>query len=248
MKIAVLLKRVPDLVEDLVVDASGKALDADEVKLTLNEFDDHALEEALLLKESVGASVAAIALEGEDVDKMLFTALAKGADQAIKVTGVAPVERNLQLARVFAKVVEEGGYDLLLTGVQATDDRDGQVGAMVAALLERPFVSVVTSVLPEGEGVKILKEYAGGVMAEFEVSLPSVLGIQAARQAPRYAPVSKVRQVQQDSTLETVDCGAAEGMPGMSVVVMTPPERGEGAQMLDSVEEVIEVLASKGVI
>ena len=82
MKIAVMLKQVPDLVEDLEVDASGISLDTDDIKFKLNEFDDHALEEAILLKESGAADeVVVIAVDGDGVDKMLFTAIAKGADK-----------------------------------------------------------------------------------------------------------------------------------------------------------------------
>ncbi len=247
MKILVLLKRVPDLVEELVVDASGKALDADEVKLTLNEFDDQALEEALLLKEATGGALAVAALDGDEVDKLLFTAIAKGADRAIKVTGAGDVDGNRALAAVFRPLVAAGGYDLVLTGVQAADDRDGQLGPMLATALGWPSVTVVTGVTPGDGKVVAKKELAGGVALALEVTLPAVLGIQAARQTPRYAPVSKVRQVQQTATLESVAASPAAG-DGATVVAMTPPASGEHAEMLGSVEELVAVLAAKGVI
>jgi len=248
MNIIVLMKRVPDLVEDLEVDDTGKALDSEYLKLTLNEFDDHALEEALLIKESGGGEVTVVALDDEGVDKMLFTALAKGADRALKITGAGEVDGNLQLARMFAQVIGEQPHDLILTGVQAADDRDGQLAPTVAALLEMPCVEVVNGVTP-GEGrLTLHKEYAGGVLAEFEVDLPAILGIQAARQTPRYAPVSKVRQVQEATTLETVADTSGAAPSEFEVVVMTPPETGEGAQMLTGVEELLEILETKGVI
>jgi len=236
----VLLKRVPDLVEDLEVDSTGKALDTEHLKLTLNEFDDHALEEALLLKEAGGGEVTVVALDSEDVDKMLFTALAKGADRAMKVTGV-------ELADVFAEVLGSVSYDLVLTGVQASDDVDGQLAPTVATNLSLPCIEVITGIEAGDGSVTVHKEYAGGVMAEFEMSLPGVLGIQAAAQSPRYAPVSKVRQIQESATLDEV-AGTGGGDGKFSIVVMTPPETGEGAQMLESVEELIAVLDSKGVI
>ncbi len=256
MDIIVLMKQVPDLVEDLEVDDSGKALDEDCVSLKLNEFDDHALEEALLLKEAGSGTVTAIALDGEGVDKMLFTAMAKGADRALKIcyasappgrptTGEADSYRDL--AEIFAGVVRDQSCDLILTGVQAADERDGQLGPMVAALLGQPCVEVVTSVAASNGSVTVHKEFSGGMMAEYEVDLPAVLGIQAARQTPRYAPVSKVRQVRQSATIETIEATAGGGA-GMSVIEMTPPETGEGAQMLDSVDELVEILESKGVI
>ncbi len=247
MKTIVLLKRVPDLVEDLEVDDSGTALDEDCISLKLNEFDDHALEEALLIKEDGGGEVTVVALDGEDVDKMLYTALAKGADKALKITGAGEVDDRLALAGIFKNVIDAGDYDLVLTGVQAADERDGQLGPIVAGLLDRPCVEVVTSVASGNGSVTIHKEFSGGLMAEYEVDLPAVLGIQAARQTPRYAPVSKVRQIQQETTIEEIGAAAAAGA-GVSVVEMTPPETGEGAQMIDDVEELVEILESKGVI
>jgi len=247
MNIIVLMKRVPDLVEDLEVDDSGKQLDGEYLKFTLNEFDDHALEEGLLLKEATGGRLTVAAVDGEDVDKMLFTALAKGADRGLKVTGVEAGDSTRALAEILRQVVAQDSYDLVLTGVQAADDRDGQLAPTLAALLEMPSVEVVTGVTPGAGHVTLHKEYSGGTVAEFEVDLPAVIGIQAARQAPRYAPVSKVRQVQQSSTLETLSAAAAPG-EGFAVVEMTPPETGAGAQMLDGVEELMAVLDSKGVV
>lgn len=245
MKIIVLMRRIPDLVEDLAVDATGRALAAD-LKLTLNEFDDHALEEALLLKEATGGEVTAVALDGEDTDKMLFTALAKGADRALKIGG-AGAGGTTGLARLFAGVIGGREFDLILTGVQAADERDGQLAPIVGALLDLPCVEVVTGVTPAGGGLVLHKEYSGGVVAEFEVDPPAVLGIQAARQAPRYAPVSKVRQIQESATIETV-AAPPGGSGGLTVVEMRPPETGAGAQMLAGAEELLAVLESKGVL
>lgn len=247
MKISVLLKQVPDLVEDLEVAADGRSLDEDAVKWKLNEFDDHALEEALLLKEASGGSVTVMAFDGPEADRILFTALAKGADRALKIGG-AGAGGNVEGAQRFAGVLRDRPADLILTGVQAADDRDGQLGPMVAAALGLPAVSVVTGIgLLEGR-VSLHKEYAGGVMAEFEVDLPAVLGVQAARQPPRYAPVSKVRQVQQSAKIETVPGKSGTGAEGLRIVQMTPPEMGKGAQMLESVEELLAVLQSKGAV
>ena len=247
MNIAVLLKQVPDLVEDLEVAADGKSLDPDAVKWKLNEFDDHALEEALLLKEKGGAAVTVLAFDGEEADRVLFTALAKGADRALKIGGADASGGNVQAARLFASVLRDRPADLVLTGVQAADDRDGQLGPMVAAILGLPSVEVVTGLALDGQKAILHKEYAGGVMAEFEVDLPAVLGVQAARQPPRYAPVSKVRQVQQSAKIEAIGASAA-AEAGLQVVQMTPPETGKGAQMLEGVDELLAVLQSKGAL
>ncbi len=236
------------MVEELEVDDSGKSLDTEYLKLKVNEFDDHALEEAVSLKENGEATeVVALAVEGEDTDKLLYTALAKGADKAVKLTGNQPADSH-QFAMSFAGAISEGGYDLVLTGVQSVDDRDGQLGPILASCLDVPCVSVVTGINVSGGVATVHKEYSGGMMAEFEVDLPAVLGVQAARQTPRYAPVSKVRQLQQSENLEEVVVENLGPGEGSEVRAMSPPEKGEGAQMLSSAEELVAVLKEKGVI
>ncbi|MDH3253854.1 MAG: electron transfer flavoprotein subunit beta/FixA family protein [Acidobacteriota bacterium] len=247
MKLVVLMKRLPDLVEDLEVDDSGKALDAEFLKFTLNEFDDHALEEALLLKEATGGELTVVAVDGEDVDKMLYTALAKGADTALKISGTGEIGSTSHLARIFTQSLADRSYDLILTGVQAADDRDGQLAPTVAAMIGAPCIEVVTGIEHEAGKLIVRKEYSGGVLAEFDVEPPAVLGIQAARQTPRYAPVSKVRQVQESATLETVTLAADTGK-SFDIIRMTPPETGAGAEMLGGVDELVKVMESKGVL
>jgi electron transfer flavoprotein beta subunit len=248
MRIIVPLKQVPDLVEDLELDASGTGLDYESLKMKLNEFDDHALEEALLLKEGTpGTEVVALAVESDEAGRMLFTALAKGADRAVNLTGVDANADNGVLAQAFAQAVRKLGGELILTGVQSAGDRDGQLGPLMAAHLGMPSISVVTHVALSGSTVTLDKEYAGGLMAEFETQPPIVLGIQAARQAPRYAPVSKVRQVQQTAKLEAMAVTPG-GVPAAKVIRMEPPAKGQGAKMLTTAADIVGVLKEKGVV
>ena len=247
MKIAVLLKQVPDLAEELEVDDSGKALDTEYIKFRLNEYDEHALEEAVCLKESGDASeVTAISLDGEEVDKALFAAMAKGADKAIKLIGV-DAEGSRNTAALFSEALGSE-YDLIMTGVQSVDDREGMMGPMISAMLKIPCVSVVTRVDGNGSNVTVYKEYFGGLMATFEVQTPAVLGIQAARQTPRYAPVSKVRQIQQSESIDEKTLNGSVVSVLSEVTSMAPPVKTGGAKMLGSVDELVEVLKEKGVV
>ncbi len=249
MRIIVPMKMVPDLVEDLELNDDGTGLDPDETEIKLNEFDDHALEEAICLKEAGGGSVTVIALDGEGVDKILYTALAKGADKVIKLTGPEPEEMdgNYGLAKLFAGAIADIPHDLVLTGVQGCDDRDGQIGPMVAAMLNEPTMSVVSALQVAGNTITLSKEYAGGVMGSFEIDTPAVLGIQAARQTPRYVPVSKVRQIQQSAKIDEIDVDdAADALSKVSA--MAPPETGAGAEMLSGVDALVDILKQKGVL
>jgi electron transfer flavoprotein beta subunit len=255
MEIIVPIKMVPDLVEELEVNADGTDLERSVVKLRINEFDEQALEEALCWKDAHGGRVTVLALDTGDVDETLFTCLAKGADRAVKITGAfADGVSSHTTAAILAQVIAGMPHDLILAGVQAADDRDGQVGVLLGAILGLPHVSVVTGVEPAGpRTVTVRQEYAGGLTAELEVDLPAVLGVQAARQTPRYAPVSRVRQVMKTAKLEEMAAPPVEVGAGSSVRRLAKPEATGRAQMLEgSPEEVAErlyaILAERGLV
>ena len=142
MHILVLLKMVPDVVEDLEIAPDGRALALDYLRMILSESDDHALEQALLLRERHGAKLTVLALDAPEVDDALFTAAAKGADRVVKVVGMDAGLTTRQAARVLSQVIgDEPGLlpvDLILTGVQAIDDLDGLAAPLVADELHAP--------------------------------------------------------------------------------------------------------------
>jgi electron transfer flavoprotein beta subunit len=234
MNIAVLAKQVPDLVEGLEIGASGKELDPDSIRYILSEADDHALEEALLLKERIGGCVEVFSLDIGEAREALCAALAKGADRAILVQAESetPLDNHAH-AQVLADLLRASSFDLILTGVRAVDDLDGSLGGLVAGFLDLPYVGLVRRVeLPEGAVSAIVqKEYPGGLAAELEVRLPAVLGIQAAEQPPRYVPISRLRQVMKTATVEEriVPPPSARGI-GVERLFM--PVEGAGAKML----------------
>lgn len=247
MRIVVPVKQVPDLVEELEIAPDGKSLERDAVKYVLNEFDDHALEEALQLKEAHGGvEVVAATLDYGDADQVLYTCLAKGADRAIKVGGPfdEPPDSHAT-ARLLADLLKEQAPDLVLVGVQAPDDLDGQVAPLLATYLGLPHVSVATRLElgADGRTLTVRQEYSGGLMAEFEADLPAVLGIQAARATPRYAPVSRVRQLMRSAPLEAVAAGMPAGNGSLAVERLFKPTSGARAEMLgDHVEEVAQAI------
>lgn len=254
MEIVVVVKMVPDLVEELTVDAAGRDLDRSALKLRLSEWDEQAVEEALLWKDRHGARVTVIGLEAEELDEALFTCLAKGADRAVKITGADTGGSSRAAADVLARAIRGMPHDLILTGVQAVDDRDGQVGIFLAEALGVPHVSVVSGVEPAGErAVLARQEYAGGVMAEFEVDRPCVLGVQAAREAPRYAPVSRVRQAMKTQKLETLTAQPSVARAGSTVRRLAPPQAAGRAEMLEGspaevAARLVAILRERGVV
>ena len=233
MKIAVPVKFVPDLVEELTIDPSGIALDTAWLRLIVNEFDDHAVEQAILLKEHAGGQVTVMTIEAEGSDDFLFTAAAKGADQLIKFTGDFSNVNNHAIARVYADLLKQTQPDLVLTGVQAHNDLDGPVGPLLAEYMGLPYVGYISGITVAGDHVVVRKEYSGGLIAEMEVKLPAVLGIQASEQPPRYVAYSKIRQVMGTAKIEERAIDSLDLAGGTEISRMFQPEVATRATMLE---------------
>jgi len=255
MNIAVLIKLVPDLVEELEIDGSGTALDTAWLRLIINEVDEHALEQALLLKERNGGVVTVVILEGEGAEDVLYAAAAKGADRLIRLTGTAfeAAPSNHALARLFASTLAEVEPDLVLTGVQAHDDLDGSLGPLVAEGMGMPYVGYLSGVALDDGICRVNKEYPGGLVAEMEVVLPAVLGIQASDEPPRYLAISRIRQAMKTAVLEDQEATESDATGAPTIVSMFTPDAGQKAEMLTGTEEevaeqIIEVLMQKGVL
>ena len=254
MHIIVPVKQVPDLVEELEINGEGTDLEREYLKYKMNEWDESALEEALQLKELHGGTVTVLTVATGDVDDLLYTCVAKGADRVAKIVGDLKGQYDSHTAaRALAGAIRELSYDLILIGVQAADDLDGQAGVLLATYLGIPHVSVVSGIEvdPAKHVATVHQEYAGGVMAAFEVDLPALLGVQAARAIPRYAPVSRVRQAMKTARIEEIEATTAVGA-GIAVQRMFKPESTEHAEMLegeveDVVKRVVEILRERGI-
>jgi len=258
MNLYVLLKMVPDTVEELNVSADGKSLDSEFLRFKLNEPDEHALEQALILKEKHGGKVTIVALDAPEVDDVLFTALAKGADRAVKIpvdqTSLGTVAAAQVFAAFFASPAGQITQDtLVLPGCQAIDDLEGELAAHLAEALNLPYLGVVCGVAPTDGRVTVWKEFTGGVRGEFGVTPPAVLGVQSAEKPPRYVPVAKVRAVMKSAKIETADVAAPAVPKALAVERMYKPEAAGRAQMIEGSPEDVanrlaEILAERSVI
>lgn len=254
MKIVVPIQLVPDLVEELVIDKSGTKLDPEEISWILNEYDNHAIEQAILIKEKSGAEVTITAPDLEGADDALFTAAAKGADKLVKVAEdfIEEPFNTHALARMFAKIIKEEEPNLVLTGVSASNSLDGCLGAILAEYLGMPYVGYVSGVTIEGNKASVQKEFPGGLISQLEVLLPAVLGIQASETPPRYVPFSKTRQAMKERKIEEEE-GEFDLSGGLTPKRMFLPVVTEKAQMLEGDEEeiaekLVAILKEKGII
>lgn len=206
MDIVVCVKRVPETTEaEVVVDETGKAIEEEGLVFDINEADNYALEEALLLKEKLGGSVLVLTLGAEEADETLRSCLAKGADSAIRLTDESfKGSDGHTTARILSRVIKDMEYDLVLTGIQADDDAWGQVGVQLAECLGVAHASLVTKLEIDGEGARAHRELEGGLEEVLELKLPAVLTIQTGINEPRYASLRGMKRAREQE-IKVVD-------------------------------------------
>lgn len=254
MDIVVPMQQTVDLVEELELNDEGTDVEREFLKFVANEWDEQALEEALMLKESAGGTVTVVGIDETDVDGTLYAALAKGADRAVKLSGdFESGVSSHQRAAILAAWLAEQSFDLVLIGVQSPEDLDGQTGVILANLLDVAHVSVAIAVEPHEGGVKVSQEFGGGVVQQLALSGRAVVGIQAARQAPRYVSISRVRQAMQEGGLEETAAPSVEASTGTTVRRLYAPESTSHAEMLEGdtdavVGRILEIVRERGLV
>lgn len=243
MDIVVLMKMVPDPVEEIEIDSTGRKLDGTSLRLVPMESDEHALEQALLVKEGLEASVTVIALEMPGADDVLWTALAKGATKALRITPGYPYETlsTRQLASIYSKILPTLPCDLLLTGAQAIDDVDGELGALLSARMGLPYLSMAVGVRPiaGAQRVEVVKELGGGHQSVYESPLPVIVGVQAAEKPPRYVSPLRVLRVKKSQKIESAAAPASAYDGKIDVLKLYKPTVAKRAAMLSGNPEEI---------
>lgn len=259
MDILVCLRRVPDTAENEIrLDPKGQDIDRDELVYSLNEADNYAVEEALQIRERVGGTVTVVTVGVQDDDEILRRELAMGADRAVLISDEAfNGSDGHGIASILQGFVRKGRYDLILTGVQA-DDGAGQIGGMLAAMLDYPFASLVTSISMEQDTLRVTREIEGGNREINDILLPCVLSIQTGINEPRYVGMRGIRQVAAVliPTLEAADLGLDRATAGERVAKVTRMEYftstpAKKAEMLhgtreENAEKIIELVSTNG--
>jgi electron transfer flavoprotein beta subunit len=257
MNIVVCVKRVPMTQEvDLEIDGTGKHVKENALAYVVNDWDNYAIEEAVLLQEKFGGTVTAITIGTEDDEEVLRRALAVGAEKAIRID---PKDRELDgfvISRALAQVIKGLEYDLILTGVQADDDNCGMVGILLAEHLGLSHAAVVTGVTPEGDSAAIQVELEGGMDEVSKIRLPALLSIQTGINEPRYVSIMGIRKAGKKELkvigMEDLNLTEDDLTPRTTVEEFFLPPEAEGAEMLEGdaaavAEEILRILTEKGV-
>ena len=259
MEILVCAKRVPDTSEnEIALDASGTDIEREDLVYSINEPDNYAVEEALQIVDKAGGTVTVVTVGGDEDAEILRREMAMGAQKGVLISDEAfEGSDGRGIAALLKAFVNEGHYDLILTGVQA-DDGAAQVGGMLAAMLDYPFASLVNGIEVMDGKLKISREIEGGAKEISEIDLPCVLSIQTGINEPRYVGMRGIRQVQSIPipALGAAELGVNGNAAGAAVAKVKRvdyfvPPAGKGAEMLEGsteeiVEKLIEMLKAKG--
>jgi electron transfer flavoprotein beta subunit len=260
MEILVCVKRVPDTAEnEIEVNRDGTDIERDDLVYSVNEWDNYAVEEAIQIRDKVGGSITVVTVGDEEDEEVVRREMAMGADNGLMLSDDAfNGSDGKGVASVLKAAVEKGNYDLILTGAQA-DDGAGQVGGMLAAMLDWPYASLVNLLeVIDDKKIKVGREIAGGNQEMNEIDLPCVLSIQTGINEPRYVGIRGIRKV---ASIEIPvhsagDLGIAEDTVGKSGARVKRldyfvPDPGEGAEILEGstdeiIDKLIELLKAKG--
>ncbi|MGE5620724.1 MAG: electron transfer flavoprotein subunit beta/FixA family protein [Sphingomonadaceae bacterium] len=196
MDIVVIVKCVPDTADaEITIDRTGKDIDKEGLAFDINEWDNYAMEEAVQLKERLGGSVTAVGVGSEEVEEVLRRCIALGADEAIRLDDPAFAGGdNYATAVLLAAAIRNLPHDLILTGMMASDDGDGQVGGAVAQLLGLPCTTMVTRIEVESGKVRVRRELEGGLEEQLEIAIPALVTVQTGINEPRYVPIAGIRR------------------------------------------------------
>jgi len=247
MKILVPVKRVIDYNVKPRVKADGSGVDLANVKMSMNPFDEIAVEEAIRLKEKGTATeIIAVSIGVAKAQETLRTALAMGADRAILVQTDDEVE-PLGVAKILAKIVEEEQPGLVILGKQAIDDDSNQTGQMLAALLGWGQGTFASKVEVAGDSVAVTREVDGG-LETVSLKTPAIVTTDLRLNEPRYASLPNIMKAKSKplATKAPADFGVDIAPRLTTLKVVEPPKRSAGIKVAD-VDELVTKLKAMGV-
>jgi electron transfer flavoprotein beta subunit len=249
MKILVPVKRVIDYNVKVRVKSDQSGVDLANVKMSMNPFDEIAVEEAVRLKEAGTAKdIIAISIGPEKAQDQIRQALAMGADRGILIKSEQDVE-PLGVAKLLKAVVDEEKPDLVILGKQAIDDDCNQTGQMLAALLGWAQGTFASKIEKDGDKLKVTREIDGGLQT-ISIALPAVVTTDLRLNEPRYASLPNIMKAKK-KPLDVKDAGdfGVDISPRLEIIKVTEPPKREAGVKVESVAELVDKLKNEaGVI
>ena len=248
MKILVGIKRVVDYNVRVRVLPDGSGVDTDGVKMSVNPFDEIALEEALRIREAGKADeVVVVSIGGDECQQQLRTGLAMGADRAILVQTVSRLQ-PLNLAQAFLKLIEREQPGLVILGKQAIDDDNSQTGQMLAALWDRPQATFASKLALNDGSATVTREVDTG-LETVEIDLPAVVTVDLRLNEPRFVKLPDIMKAKKKplDVIPLAELGVEAGS-NLSVSDFTPPPQRARGIRVDDVTQLVQELKNRGLL
>ncbi len=247
MKILVPIKRVVDYNVRIRVKSDGSGVDLNGVKMSVNPFDEIAMEEALRLREAgVASEVVPVTIGTAKAEDQLRTCLAMGGDRALHVVTDAEIQ-PLQAARILAELAKREEAGLVLMGKQAIDDDNGQTPQMLAALLGWPQATFASEVKIADGKARVHREVDSGIES-LEISLPAVISADLRLNEPRFIKLPDIMKAKR-KPLDKLELSEFDiAVPTVEIVKTSPPPTRAAGRMVKEVSELVAVLKDKGLI
>ena len=242
MKILVPIKRVVDYNVKIKVKSDNSGVDLENVKMSMNPFDEIAVEEAVRLKEKkICNEITAISIGSAKSEETLRTALAVGADNGILVETEMDIQ-PLEVAKILKEVIKKNSPDLVLMGKQAIDDDSNQTGQMLSALLGWPQGTFASKLEINGKKINVTREIDGG-LETLSMELPAIVTTDLRLNEPRYASLPNIMKAKQ-KPIEKITPSELniEIKQRLKTLKVTEPPKKESGIKIDSVQELISKL------
>ena len=245
MKVLVAIKRVVDFNVKVRVKADGSGVETANVKMSMNPFDEIAVEEAVKLKEAgIVTEIIAVSLGIAACQETLRTALAMGADRAILVETDVELQ-PLAVAKLLKAIADKEAPQLVILGKQAIDDDANQTGQMLAALMNRPQATFASKVVIKGQEAHITREVDGG-LETIAIPLPAVITTDLRLNAPRYATLPNIMKAKKKQLdILKPDALGVDVTPRLKTLKVSEPPKRKGGTIVPDVKTLVEKLRNE---
>jgi electron transfer flavoprotein beta subunit len=251
MNLLVCIKQVPDMESKFKINAEGKWYDSADLAWRMNEYDEYAVEQAVQLKEKSGADLTVLCIGPDRVKETMKKALAMGCDRGVHVADEASHAKDpFAIAAIIAEFAKEKGFDVVFTGMQSQDRGSGQVGVLVAEMLDIPCITTIVGFEFDGGNITAKRELEGGVKAQVSCSAPALVTCQLGLNTPRYPTLPNIMKAKKKELLSVPVADLCHVEPLAETASLAFPEKKGGGLILEGdvgelADKLIKILKEK---
>jgi electron transfer flavoprotein beta subunit len=252
MKILVCIKQVPDMESKFKVNGDGNWYDSGDLAWRMNEYDEYAVEQAVQLKEQTkDADLTVLCIGPDRVKETMKKALAMGCDRGVHFSDDnSHMREPMEVAGIIAEFAKEKNFDVIFTGMQSQDRGSGQVGVLVAEMLDMPCITTIVDFEYDGGEIRVKRELEGGVRARVKTTTPAVLTCQLGLNTPRYPTLPNIMKAKKKELLSSPAADQLKVTSRQQTASMYFPEKKGSGMILegdvaDLTDQLIKILKEK---